>query len=88
MAEPFQSTHPHGVRRGVFVLSYRSYIISIHAPTRGATLPLQGFVKYLQISIHAPTRGATVPYGTYYKQSLKGLCFAKVIFCLPHFMLL
>ena len=38
----------------------KSLGISIHAPTRGATLklslnPLQGVI----ISIHAPTRGAT-----------------------------
>ena len=35
-------------------------LISIHAPTRGATNYLVGVFMQLQISIHAPTRGATV----------------------------
>ena len=33
--------------------------ISIHAPTRGATPPLNIDDKCKDISIHAPTRGAT-----------------------------
>ena len=33
----FQSTHPHGVRRRTASISSRSPIVSIHAPTRGAT---------------------------------------------------
>ena len=33
--------------------------ISIHAPTRGATLVLALFGVLIHISIHAPTRGAT-----------------------------
>ena len=33
--------------------------ISIHAPTRGATITFFPFVLILIISIHAPTRGAT-----------------------------
>ena len=38
-------------------------MVSIHAPTRGATLYMRK--KYCQhvVSIHAPTRGATVHYG-------------------------
>ncbi len=38
-----------------------SAIVSIHAPTRGATfcLPRLGFIGF--VSIHAPTRGATQP---------------------------
>ena len=35
-------------------------VISIHAPTRGATKRRSGFVFKKIISIHAPTRGATV----------------------------
>ena len=35
--------------------------ISIHAPTRGATLILGGETVADHISIHAPTRGATKP---------------------------
>ena len=34
-------------------------LISIHAPTRGATLLHQHHIHSVQISIHAPTRGAT-----------------------------
>ena len=37
--------------------------ISIHAPTRGATLILGGETVADHISIHAPTRGATVQLG-------------------------
>ena len=36
------------------------YIISIHAPTRGATLRTRLYVYNYRISIHAPTRGATL----------------------------
>ncbi len=34
--------------------------ISIHGPTRGATLTDLGYEVQFKISIHAPTRGATV----------------------------
>ena len=34
----FQSTHPHGVRHRVGVFNHTSTPVSIHAPTRGATL--------------------------------------------------
>ena len=34
----FQSTHPHGVRRYVIRRILRRAVVSIHAPTRGATL--------------------------------------------------
>ena len=40
-------------------------VISIHAPTRGATCHGQINSVYLQISIHAPTRGATKCLTTY-----------------------
>ena len=36
--------------------------VSIHAPTRGATVALKGAQASYQVSIHAPTRGATVIY--------------------------
>ena len=42
-----------------------SFFISIHAPTRGATLLLPCYVPPYSISIHAPTRGATRA-GLYY----------------------
>ena len=34
----FQSTHPHGVRRNGIPLRFQMFYVSIHAPTRGATL--------------------------------------------------
>ena len=34
-------------------------VISIHAPTRGATRDTETKIKEIKISIHAPTRGAT-----------------------------
>ena len=36
------------------------YMISIHAPTRGATTRSPTLIPFIEISIHAPTRGATV----------------------------
>ena len=33
--------------------------VSIHAPTRGATLRRKGYQHTIHVSIHAPTRGAT-----------------------------
>ena len=43
----------------ILVLELVNYVISIHAPTRGATLCGFQFCILFQISIHAPTRGAT-----------------------------
>ena len=37
----------------------KEQIISIHAPTRGATYVPSATLFLLKISIHAPTRGAT-----------------------------
>jgi len=34
-------------------------LVSIHAPTRGATLEYQPLRRLYGVSIHAPTRGAT-----------------------------
>ena len=55
----FQSTLPREERRNII---YTLWIdrISIHAPTRGATLPSETGSSAIKISIHAPTRGATV----------------------------
>ena len=36
-------------------------VISIHAPTRGATVFRRAERNSCRISIHAPTRGATIP---------------------------
>ena len=38
---------------------YNLTIISIHAPTRGATDLYDTYMDQAEISIHAPTRGAT-----------------------------
>ena len=40
---------------------YQIQLISIHAPTRGATGDRQQHRQRHLISIHAPTRGATLP---------------------------
>ena len=52
-----------GCDRNRMFIKYQ-YHVSIHAPTRGATLnaPLLG--RFLHVSIHAPTRGATLSLGT------------------------
>ncbi len=55
----FQSTHPHGVRRNSDVPKGTLIYVSIHAPTRGATVVVPSQLPYVVVSIHAPTRGAT-----------------------------
>ena len=55
----FQFTHPRGVRPVERVEKRKRCYVSIHAPTRGATvLPCRVQLVWL-VSIHAPTRGAT-----------------------------
>ncbi len=44
------------------VIAYCDKLISIHAPTRGATPVYIRFSGTVEISIHAPTRGATTTY--------------------------
>ena len=55
----FQSTHPHGVRPARCSKSREAMRVSIHAPTRGATLLFITTKNQNHVSIHAPTRGAT-----------------------------
>ena len=55
----FQSTLPRGERPNCFDHCQGEMDISIHAPTRGATLTDLGYEVQFKISIHAPTRGAT-----------------------------
>ena len=43
----FQSTHPHGVRRSVYFRDDGQGHVSIHAPTRGATVYHDGHVFYI-----------------------------------------
>ena len=55
----FQSTHPHGVRPASLYNSNTREVVSIHAPTRGATMFTSLDKIKVDVSIHAPTRGAT-----------------------------
>ena len=58
-AVKFQST-PHERSDSGIGISCANSIISIHAPTRRATIVnLSEYIAYSHISIHAPTRGAT-----------------------------
>ena len=66
---PCYTTHPYFNPRShkgsdvYILLSLRQAIfISIHAPTRGATLGNELVKDQIRISIHAPTRGATVTF--------------------------
>ena len=45
-------------------------VISIHAPTRGATFVPRRISRYIVISIHAPTRGATYDQDMYNEQAV------------------
>ena len=56
----FQSTHPRGVRPLSPDCTISYGVISIHAPTWGATKYLISIVTLHSISIHAPTWGATL----------------------------
>ena len=56
----FQSTHLREVRLHYTPFLFLIDIISIHAPTRGATIFALDTFPILDISIHAPTRGATL----------------------------
>ena len=56
---PFQSTHPRGVRPTFSNHNSETENVSIHAPTRGATVKAAVFKGAVRVSIHAPTRGAT-----------------------------
>ena len=57
--KPFQFTHPRGVRL-MLVFSVPNFlVVSIHAPTRGATFSWWHTYVIINVSIHAPTRGAT-----------------------------
>ena len=56
----FQSTHPQRVRRKLTYMQGITQMISIHAPTKGATSAYADVSGYrYDISIHAPTKGAT-----------------------------
>ena len=55
----FQSTLLQEERLSAMSRNLSAEIISIHAPTRGATRTVPGCFLIALISIHAPTRGAT-----------------------------
>ena len=55
----FQSTHPRRVRREYGCSSSPARLVSIHAPTKGATAHPCRYLIRSVVSIHAPTKGAT-----------------------------
>ena len=55
----FQSTHPHGVRPADGGSTDDVVVVSIHAPTWGATHRRPPPLSQKFVSIHAPTWGAT-----------------------------
>ena len=55
----FQSTLLQEERRFMTLIARKIVMISIHAPTRGATKDIEVDMLSSKISIHAPTRGAT-----------------------------
>ena len=59
LSRQFQSTHPRGVRPLLSSYLCRLVLISIHAPTWGATSAFALKRSFIKISIHAPTWGAT-----------------------------
>ena len=62
----FQSTHPQRVRLMKQFNNILQKIVSIHAPTKGATQRHRATQQQIPVSIHAPTKGATdgCPCGT------------------------
>ena len=56
----FQSTHPHGVRPDHLPIELIILLVSIHAPSRGATDSGVDANSKDRVSIHAPSRGATL----------------------------
>ena len=55
----FQSTLLQEERPDVINMDLSHFGLSIHAPTRGATVELEKTMNEIELSIHAPTRGAT-----------------------------
>ena len=56
----FQSTRPRGARPKKFDVKNGLYLVSIHAPARGATILKKINRRLFNVSIHAPARGATL----------------------------
>ena len=55
----FQSTRPHGARPDCREDTGVGWLVSIHAPARGATPGPRWALLACRVSIHAPARGAT-----------------------------
>ncbi len=55
----FQSTHPRGVGPQDVLNALFFYNISIHPPSRGGTISVDGACAVDEISIHPPSRGGT-----------------------------
>ncbi len=64
----FQSTRPRGARPLSLFAVPRPRVVSIHAPTRGATASAVPGRVWFVVSIHAPTRGATALCLVYYQR--------------------
>ena len=58
-AKEFQSTRPHGARRGGDIKGVGGTAVSIHAPAWGATRLPHFLGVAISVSIHAPAWGAT-----------------------------
>ena len=56
----FQSTRPRGARHLCNSVQFFLHIVSIHAPTWGATGGRSRTCEAVKVSIHAPTWGATL----------------------------
>ena len=63
--DTFQSTLPRRERPGYTGYSLPNSFISIHTPTKGATLSICEQLYETRISIHTPTKGATMVFATY-----------------------
>ena len=66
---------------GSIILSYKDdkcICVSIHAPTRGATLYFCKAIAERSVSIHAPTRGATAYSAKYRILIYKSSHFANI----------
>ena len=62
MVKNITNFNPRSYKRSDLIIYHRQkqLTISIHAPTRGATLLVKLMPMLWVISIHAPTRGATL----------------------------
>jgi len=58
----FQSTRPRRARLIGQMCFPLEYLVSIHAPTQGATFSVLTQLKDITVSIHAPTQGATTVF--------------------------